>query len=646
MENKFLPLLKPIKIGSMELKNRIVFPPMTTMFNDTRGNFTDRSIDYYAERAKGGASMIITDACFPFDGNIDGSVTFRFTGDESLTKLNLIVEAVHAYGAKFCLQLSGGQGRVGGLVNGKPQKSASKVNWLYNPTMTCEEMSVDEIKKSIKDIVEIAVKGKSVGVDAVDIHAHNGYLLDQFMSPQWNMRTDEYGGSMENRMRFPLELIAALKEALGKDYPVIYRISIDQCLPNGRKIDDTIPMLKLLVDAGVDALDVDSGVYESMDYMFPPYYLGDTPYLYVAKAIREAGITIPILNSGSYTPEKALEAVESGYVDCVMFGRPMIAEPNIVNKLITNTPEDILPCIRCNDFCLKGVMTRKGLSCAVNACAGNEVRNKITKVEEPKKIVVVGGGPGGMEAARVAKLKGHDVVLYEKSDKLGGMITAAATPKFKSQLKKLIDWQEIQLNKLNVTVILNKEINAHSPELQSADQIIVAAGSIEIVPPISGIELDNVVGIVNAHEKPDLVKGNNLIICGGGLSGCDYALEQAIDGKKVTIVEMLPTIAKDMISVNTISLKTMLAKNNVEILTSHTVKEILTDGVRVEYEGEIKTINCDTVITAFGQKSNSVVPIAIRDKYPLNTRIIGDSLKIGKVGDAIRDGFFAANTIN
>ena len=644
MENKYLPLLTPGKIGSLVLKNRIVFPPMTTQLNDIQGNYSGRAIDYYERRARGGAAMITTDACFPDDGTQDGCLTFRFTGDRSKVCLNELCQTVHAYGAKLCVQLSGGTGRVGPMNKGKLPKSASNIPWLYNPSMLCEEMTKDEIQESLANIVDVAKNLKQIGVDAVNIHAHNGYLIDQFMSPQWNKRSDEYGGTMENRMRFPIELIKALKEALGKDFPIIFRISVDQCTPGFRTLEDTIPMLRLLEEAGVDALDVDIGVYECMDIMFPPYYLGDTPYRNAAKAVKEAGIKVPVLNSGNYTADKALDAINAGDVDFVMFGRPMIAEPDLANHLMANAPEDIKPCIRCNDFCLRGVKEKTGIACAVNAQAGSERRNTVYKAETPQKIAIVGGGPAGMEAALVAKQKGHDVTLYEKASSLGGMITAAATPPFKSQLKALIDWYVIQLEKRAVKVCLNSEITADSPILADADSIIIATGSVEFIPSIPGIE--NAVRIVNAHHVPELVKGDKVIVAGGGLSGCDFAVEYAMEGKKVTVVEMLDDVARDMISVNAIALKKKLAQYNIEVLTSHKITAFTKGGIIAEHDGIEKELTADTVVIAFGCKPNIDGASAIQNKYPLKTRIIGDANKIGKAGEAIREGFFAANVIS
>lgn len=357
-------------------------------------------------------------------------------------------------------------------------------------------------------------------------------------------------------------------------------------------------------------------------------------------------ISVPILNAGNHTPETAVELIESGDADFVMMGRPLIADPHIVNKLIENRRDEIRPCIRCNEDCIGRIITRlTKISCSVNPVACFEKRIEMKKTENPKKVVVIGGGPGGMEAARTAALKGHRVSLYEKDKALGGQLKSAATPDFKSQLRELVEWYKRQLELLNIEVHLNSEINEDNPVLKDADYIIVATGAVPIMPEISGIE--NAVDIISAHIYPEKLKGDRIVYCGGGLSACDSALETAQKGKKTVIIEMLEHIAANDHFINRAALFPLLSKYGVEIYTNHTVSEIKKDGVKaINIDGKEVFITADTVVSSFGMKPYNETAKKIDEKYHLKTRIIGDCEKIRKVGGAVREGFYAALTLD
>lgn len=635
-------LFTPFKIGKMEVKNRIVMSPMGLNAGHLDGTIDKAEIDYWEERAKGGTGMIITGCLFLTKELAQGSLEGYLDQTYVIPPLTTLCESVQRYGTKICAQISCGTGK-NAFANmfGEPPVSASAIPSMFNPDLICHALTVDEIKQIMKEFAFSAKLLKDAGFDAIEVHAHAGYLVDQFMSAVWNKRDDEYGGTLEKRMRFAVEIVESIRSAVGPDMPILFRIACKHHFEGGRTMEETLPMLKILEEAGVNALDIDSGSYENIDYIFPPAYLGDACMEDVCEDARKA-VTIPILNSGNHTPETAVELLESGNADFIMMGRPLIAEPHMANKLMAGKREEVRPCIRCNEDCIGRILTRlTKISCSVNPAVGFEDRFTITKTANPQNIVVIGGGPGGMEAARTASLMGHKVTLFEKDSELGGQLKSAATPPFKSQLRQLVVWYKHQMELLNVTVHRNTELTVDSPELEQADRIIVATGAVPLTPKIPGIE--NTIDILTSHTDPQKLEGDKIIFCGGGLSACDSALETAMSGKKVAIIEMLDEVAINDHFINKASLIPMLLKNGVELYTGHKVLEIQADGVRtLKKDGTEEFISGNTIISAFGMVSNNAFAKAVDAKYHLKTRVIGDSLKVGKVGGAVREGMYAA----
>lgn len=641
-------LFTPFKIGNMEVKNRLVMSPMGTNSSYVNGRKDAQEIDYFTERAKGGVGMIMLGCQMLNEKIAQGSMEGYLDTYTVLPSLTSLCDSVHRYGTKVVCQISPGTGRNAFPdTYGNPPISSSATPSVFNPDVLCHALTVEEIQEIMEGFKFAAGVAKDAGFDAIEIHAHAGYLIDQFMSPVWNKRTDEYGGCPENCARFPREIIRAIKSVVGDSLPVIFRISLDHRFEGGRTMEDSMKIIKLLEEEGVDALDIDAGCYETLDYIFPPSYLGDSCMSYVCEEARK-NVSIPLLNSGSHNPDTALALIESGNADFAMMGRALIADPELPNKLMENRIEDVRPCLRCNEYCIGRIWNNHTkLSCAVNPQAMEEERFRIQKTENPKKVVIIGGGPGGMEAARVAAIEGHEVVLFEKSDKLGGVMGDICTAKFKSNMKKLTEYYKTQLKKLNVDVRLNTEITGNETILEECDRIIVGCGAEPIVPPIKGIDGKNVINVMEAHRKPELIQGEDIVVCGGGASGCDCALEIASEmGKKVTIVEMLPECGKDVFFINKISLFGALAENQVQIMTGTKVVAMDETGLMVEKEdGTQEHIPADTIISAFGMKANMQTVDTIKGKYHIKTRVIGDSNKLGKIGEAVRDGFYAAMSL-
>lgn len=640
-------LWRPIDINKCRIRNRISMSGMGTFTPTTVDQVeTESGLRYYEERAKGGIGLIHTGAYFIDEKCAQGGRTLDFSSDKSIPSGTQLTERVHRWGAKIFAQLSCGTGR-----NGMPQIgervpiSSSENPSFYNPSMICRALTVDEIHEMMEHWKVAAQNAVFMGFDGIQIHAHAGYLMDQFMSEIWNHRKDQYGGSFENRCRFAMETVDAIRSVVGPDFPITYRISLDHRFPGGRTIEESMKILDVLDKCGIDAFDIDAACYETMDYIFPTRYTGEACMAYVCEEARKH-ITHPIINTGNHSMESAVELIESGNADIAQFGRQSIADPQFANKLREGRREDVRPCIVCNEECIGRIFGRlTQLSCTVNPSVGFETAMEVKPVSKPTNVVVIGGGPGGLEAARCAAERGCSVTLYEKDSRLGGTFLTIATGDFKWRIPQLIEWYGVQLKKLGVKVVLNAEIKADDPVLKSADAIFVATGSKSVMPNIPGIDNKKVVDVVDIH-KNGMPEGERVVICGGGLSACDTAIEYgAKGGRKFTIVEMLPQLASDVMVVNKISIDRLLNEYGVEQLTSTKVIGITDEGVEVEHEGEKRVIPADVIVAAFGRGRSLELADAVQNEYPTKTVIIGDCMKPAKAGNAIREGFYAAMSL-
>lgn len=555
METKFKNLFLPIKIGKLEIKNRIAMMPMgvfSPRLMNSDGSYTKDGADYYIERAKGGTGLIIT-GLVPIVALHQGFPCILNNPDTYVEHQKYLTDGIHQYGAKVFIQLTALSGRSS---SDALDPAACEIQNVWDPTKKNPELTIDDIKRYIQYFAEGAFLAKQAGADGVEIHAvHEGYLLDQFTIASMNHRKDEYGGSLDNRLRFPKEVVKAIKVKCGDDFPVSLRYSVKSyikefnrgALPGeqfdefGRDMEESKIIAKELEKAGYDLLNCDNGSYDSWFWPHPPTYMPKACNLDDVSEIKKV-VNIPVICAGKFDePDVADQAIADNRIDMMGMGRPLLADPELANKFMSNDLDNIRPCICCHQGCLGRIFQFKDISCALNPACGREKSYEIKAATERKRILVIGGGIGGMEAARVSVLRGHSVDLYEKSNELGGVFVAAATPDFKDDDKRLLAWYKKQMKDLDIKVHLNTEIAKELIDEQKYDEIFVATGSKERKLNIPGLDEEHVSYALDALKSDD-VKGDHILIIGGGLTGCEIAYELSRKNKKVTIIELADTI--------------------------------------------------------------------------------------------------------
>ena len=629
-------LFSPIKIGSLEIKNRGVMPPMVTNFGESDGKVTQRIIDYYGARADGGVGLIIHEAlCISPEGRGFTNM-INIDADDTIPGLKKLVDRVHEGGACIAAQLihCGRQANI--AVTGMESVAPSAIPC---PVMQAvpHELTVEEIKEVVGKYADAALRAKKAGFDVVEIHGAHGYLICQFLSPFSNHRTDEYGGSLENRGRFPLEVLAAVREKVGADYPVIYRITSEEFLPGSLHLDETAAFSKVLVDNGIDGIHVSGGNYASGHSVSGAddkmgYYADN------AAAIRKAvNAKVPIIVANRIrTPELGEEIISDGKADMIAYGRTLICDPEFFNKACSGKANEIRKCTSCL-YCISLLMGGVSIACLYNPLVGQEGNFDMTKkAAKSKKLAVIGGGPAGMAAAYIAANRGHDVVLFEKATELGGNVTPGTKPPFKSEIGFVTDYLTRMVKVAGVDVRLNIKAGLDEVKKLSPDAVFVASGAVPVIPEIPGADGPNVVtaeDILNGAAQA----GKTVVVIGGGSVGVETAEYLAEKGCKVTVIEMLEELMADI----TPSMKGATlgrAQDMLSLKLSEKVKEIKQGGVvtdKAVYD------NVDTVVLAVGYKAMDELSGALK-QAGFDACVIGDASSPRRISDAVQEGFIAA----
>lgn len=661
-------LFEPIQVANVQIKNRIVMSPMGLGRATEDGYVTDAMVDFYIERAKGGVGLIGV-VCGYNDFCVYLPHIPALQDDKHVPGLKTLTGAIHEHGAKVFAQIINMGSSCFSTADGGPPPAPSAIRNTLTGVMP-REMTTAEVRLLGDHFAEAAWRAKEGGFDGVELVGNGGYMMNQFLSPLTNQRTDEYGGDFERRMRFPIEAVEKIRASVGPGFPISYRASGDDFMKGGNRHEEMKTIVKALEKAGINLVNVTAGWHQS----FLPLASMDVPrgtFVYLAQGIREA-VSVPVISCNRINnPFLAEQILVNEQADMVGMGRPFLTDPEWPRKAAEGRFDEIRQCTACDQRCLDSVFAMKEITCTFNPAAGREKQYAIVKADKPKKVVVVGGGPAGMEAARTLAQRGHDVTLYEKSLRLGGQLNLATIPPGRGEFAKAVKWLSNELYRVGVKVELGKEIDAEAVKKQKPDAVVVATGALPLWPEIAGIEGSNVVGAWEVLEDRAAL-GKKVVVIGGGAVGMETALfiakqgpmtpeiavflalggaldaETAVKmttkGPQVTILEMLPRIGQDMGPTTSSSVRFALKQHDVKVVTKAVARRITEEGVVYEREGKEEMVEADTVVIATGAKPEKGLYDALFASLP-EVYQIGDCVKARTACEAIEEGALIARRI-
>lgn len=654
-------LFEPITIAGMQVRNRIAMSPMGTESATDDGMIPDKIVDYLEARASGGVGLIISEVTVVDQMNPYMPHGVGLWDDKHIASFKRLTDAVHAHGAKLVPQIAHpGPEALSFLFGNQPM--GPSVVFAATTKQISREMTLEDIRKATEQFGEAARRAREGGCDGVEFHAAHSYLMaGSFLSPLRNRRTDAYGGSLEGRLRFCLDVIRQIKARAGQDFPVIIRISADEMMPGGWTIEETQCAAPILVEAGVDAFHVSAGVVPHSSYrVIPPTGTPLGLNRHLSAAVKEV-VKVPVLVVGRINdPVVAEDILQRGQADMVVMGRALLADPDLPNKAREGRLDDITPCVGCSIGCFTRLVSLQPLTCVMNPAVQREREMALTRAARARKVLVAGGGPGGLEAARVTALRGHQVTLCEKEARLGGQYNLAAVPPLKQELAKTIKYLSTQVQKAGVKVELNTEVTPDLVAEYAPDVVVVATGGAALVPDIPGVHSQKVVTAHDVLAGRVVVPNGNILVIGGGMVGLEVADHLADPGDNpfigrtsVTVLEMMDAVGADISGESRALLLPRLRSKGVKMVTSTKVKEILPDGVRAVntvkeirpdfstacLEGDRETVisGIDLIILAAGARPVDALSNDLKGRVG-EVHVIGDARQARRALEAIAEG--------
>ena len=647
MERKYPNLCKPITLGRTTFRNRMFSAPMggTDISNDSC--IGPKSTAFYELRAKGGAAAVTVSECMVHP-QTDGSHAYHLDESilNSLACATYTADAIRRHGAMASLELSH-SGMFAGTYMTDKSKQKSMNQWGPSDTVRADGVEVKALTKDMIDEIvaaygHVAGLAKRAGFELLMVHGGHGWLINQFLSPLFNKRTDEYGGSLENRCRLAIEVLKAVREAVGPFFPIEFRMSGSEFVEGGYDLDEGVRIAQA-IEPYVDLIHVSAGTYQkTFGITHPSMFTDHGRNVFLAAEIKKH-VSKPVATIGGLNdPAQMEEIIASGKADVVYMARALLADPFLPRKVTENRDDEIVRCLRCFT-CMAERAATSTRRCTVNPLIGRECEgDEVQPAPVKKKVLVAGGGPGGLYAAYTAARRGHQVVLCEKESELGGILKSEQALPFKYEMYQLTGTYEKFARDAGVEIRLNTEVTKEYAEKENADAIIIAVGSTPLVPPIPGLDGDNVVVVNNYYKEKDKVSGE-VVVMGGGLAGCECAIHLAQDGKNVRLVEMRDELAPDAnVRHRPLMLRLMDELENLTIHTGHKALKVTAEGVVCEdKEGKEVLISGTSVICALGQRSRSDVVEQLQDAAPF-VRVIGDAAKVSTITNAVYWGYHAA----
>lgn len=631
-------LFAPGRIGTLQLRNRIIMPPLVTGYCTEEGFVTERLKAFHRERAKSGAGLNMVEAtCVDFPRGRFFYSQMCIDGERYLPGLKGLADVIHTEGAKTAIQIHhAGRATKIGIARGQPVAPSPLSRQGFD---TPRELTVPEIKEIVNLFAQGAAIAREAGFDGIELHACHDHLPAQFLSPFSNKRNDEYGGTLENRTRFLLEVIRAIRKAVGRNYPFWCRLNAETKVNGGMTATEPIEVAKMVMEAGVDAIHLSTYPTSTRPPFIPAGFL--LPFAAELKKVVE----VPVIVPGRISPQLGEEALKKGQADFIAFGRALITDPEYLKKVAEGRWDEIVPCIGCM-ICMDAPLfyPEGPATCSVNARMGYEQEYPMKPTSKPKKVMIIGGGAAGMEAARVAALRGHQVEIYERGESLGGQMNAASVAAYKEVIKEFRDYLEGQVRKLGVKVHLNREITARDVEGAKADAVIIAMGAAPAVPAISGVDKSRVMFAEDVLLGKAKV-GQTVIVVGGGQVGCETAQYLADQGRNVMLVELMEELAVRASPSYRRPLLDVVAEKGIAVYAAVKSEELVDGGMVItNRRGGKETLKADTIVLASGSKPNSTLIEELKEKVK-EVYVAGDCVQPRRIKEAVAEGFRAGYSV-